>query len=92
MHVEPKTMAADQLNVLTNLAELVVRQLEKDHILKLQKLVGLLACSDADAVKSGCMYPNGARQGVTGACTDSSARGCLKGKKQHPQAAFQWPP
>lgn len=32
-------MAASQLMVLTNMAELVVRQLEKDHILKLQKLV-----------------------------------------------------
>ena len=39
LDVKPRTMAAGQLNVLINLAELVVRQLEKDHILKLQKLV-----------------------------------------------------
>ena len=39
LDVKPRTMAAGQLNVLANLAELVVRQLEKDHILKLQKLV-----------------------------------------------------
>ena len=37
--VKAQKLVADQLNVLSNLAELVVRQLEKDHLLKLQKLV-----------------------------------------------------
>ena len=40
----PRKLAADQLNVLTNMAELVVRQLEKDHILKLQRLVSCWPC------------------------------------------------
>ena len=39
MDVKPRSLSAEQLNVLSNFAELAVRQLEKDHLLELQRLV-----------------------------------------------------
>ena len=35
----PRKLSPQDANTLTNLAELVVRQLEKDHLLELQRLV-----------------------------------------------------
>ena len=36
----PRKLSPQDANTLANLAELVVRQLEKDHLLDLQRLVG----------------------------------------------------
>ena len=36
---KPRALSAEQLNVLSNFAELAVRQLEKDHVLEMQRLV-----------------------------------------------------
>ena len=36
----PRALAPEDANTMTNLAELAVRQLEKDHLLELQRLVG----------------------------------------------------
>ena len=35
----PRALAPEDANTMTNLAELAVRQLEKDHLLELQRLV-----------------------------------------------------
>ena len=50
MDFKPRKLSAEQFNVLTNFAELAVRQLEKDHLLQIQKLVRL---SLADCCVSG---------------------------------------
>lgn len=39
LDVEPRQLAAADCCVLTNIAELVVRQLEKDHMLHLKRQV-----------------------------------------------------
>lgn len=53
--MKPRTLSAEEFNVLSNFAELAVRQLEKDHLLQLQRLVRLPACSCQLPGKMCCM-------------------------------------
>ena len=37
--MKPRALSVEQLNEVSNFAELAVRQLEKDHVLEMQRLV-----------------------------------------------------
>ena len=64
MDVQPRKLMAEQYKVMTNFAELVMRQLEKDHHLRMQQQVcvhraaALLASGEA-AILAACQQcPN----------------------------------
>ena len=74
--VKPRVLSAEEYNMLSNFAELSVRQLEKDHLLQLQRLVRTLiqACSQLPASGRPC------RPGHEASCMHGPQR-CMRASR-----------